>query len=85
MIMGKKIKEKEISEQTIREVMAHLGRATSERKKMTSADNGKLGGRPLKPLKKIACNCGGKGHDHKASCPRGRAIRYRQKHGLPLE
>ena len=41
------------------------------------------GGRPLKPLAEITCTCGrGEALEgHPTTCPRGRAIRRRQKAG----
>ena len=72
-----------------REAARLLGRARSDRKTLANREKGKyghLGGRPLKPLSEIACNCGaGSSTEHKASCLRGQAIRRRQKKGLPLE
>ena len=70
------------------EAARQLGSIRTERKAASSRENGKLGGRPrgtVKPLAEIECNCGGEGLNHKAGCPRGRAIRYRQAKGLPLE
>ncbi len=63
------------------EAAAALGRIKSERKTQAARENGKKGGRPLKPLEDIPCNCGGAGLDHKSTCPRGRRIRARQRKG----
>lgn len=71
---------------TRREAARMMGSATSERKRRTSAANGRLsknGGRPPLPLDQIACTCGrGDALDgHPTSCPRGRAIRRREAAG----
>ena len=68
----------------IREVMSLLGKSKSEKKLKALAENRKATLFKPKKLNEIACNCGGKKLDHKSTCPRGRAVRYRQKHGLPL-
>ena len=57
----------------------------SEKRAEASRENGRNGGRPLKALAEIPCNCdGGAGFDHRSTCPRGRTIRQRRKKGLPL-
>ncbi len=56
----------------------------SEKRVEASRENGKRGGRPPKLLEEIFCTCGGKGLDHKSTCPRGRTIRQRRKKGQPL-
>jgi len=64
-----------------------LGQIRTPKKAASSRENGKRGGRPagsVKPLGEITCHCGGEGLNHKAGCPRGRAIRYRKAKGLPL-
>jgi hypothetical protein len=67
-----------------REYARELGSVRSERKAQAARENGKKGGRQIKPLETIACTCGGEGLEHRSTCPRGRAIRYRRKKGLPL-
>ena len=67
-----------------REAARLLGRATSERKKRSSAANGRLvknPGRKPRPLDSFPCTCGGEGLDHKTTCPRGLAIYRRRKAG----
>jgi hypothetical protein len=68
----------------ISEAARAMGSVKSERKAAASRENGKKGGGQIKPLEKIACNCGGEGLEHKSTCPRGRVIRYRRKKGLAL-
>jgi hypothetical protein len=67
----------------IRRAMSVIGSRTSEVKAATARKNGKLGGRPrgtLKPLSEIACTCGAtEDAAHRATCPRGRTYRRRQK------
>ncbi len=67
----------------IRRAMTVLGSRTSEAKAAKARENGKLGGRPrgtLKPLSEFACTCGAtEDAAHKATCPRGRNYRRRQK------
>jgi len=71
------------SDEQRRAAAALMGSATSERKKQTSAANGRKAppgpGRTPKPLEAFPCTCGGSGLDHKSTCPRGQAIRRRQK------
>jgi len=64
---------------TASEAAAALGRIKTEKKAKQARENGKLGGRPLKRLEDIPCNCGGQGLEHRSACPRGRIIRQRQK------
>ena len=61
-----------------------LGSIKTEKKAATSRENGKLGGRPMKALADIPCNCGGEGLEHRSTCPRGRTIRQRQRKGLTV-
>jgi hypothetical protein len=69
---------------TASEAARALGCIRTEKKARSSRENGKKGGGQIKPLETIACNCGGEGLEHRSMCPRGRAIRYRLKKGLPL-
>jgi len=75
--------QQEPTPEEIARVLSHLGKRRSPKKAATSATNGRLGGRPQKPLAEIACTCGrGDALDgHPTTCPRGRAIRRRQKAG----
>jgi hypothetical protein len=42
-----------------------------------------MGGRPIKDLADIPCNCdGGNTMNHRSTCPRGRTIRQRIKRGV---
>jgi hypothetical protein len=63
-----------------------LGRIRTEKKAAAARENGRrYGGRPLKPLAQIPCDCGaGEAPEHKSTCPRGRTIRRRRKLGQPL-
>jgi hypothetical protein len=61
-----------------------MGSVRTEKKAGSSRENGKLGGRPLKRLEDIPCNCGSEGLEHKSTCPRGRTIRQRRRKGLSL-
>ncbi len=58
-----------------------LGSIKTEKKAASSRENGKKGGRPMKDLADIPCNCGGEGLTHKSTCSRGRTIRQRKKTG----
>lgn len=69
---------------TPEEAARALGSIRTEKKAASSRENGKKGGRPFLPLEAIPCNCGGEGLNHKSTCQRGKAIRYRQRKGLPL-
>ena len=46
---------------SLSEAARALGSVKSEKKAAAVRENGKLGGAPLKPLEKVACNCGGEG------------------------
>lgn len=61
-----------------------LGSIRTEKKAAASRENGKKGGAVMKRLADIPCNCGGEGLEHKSTCRRGVAVRYRTKKGLPL-
>lgn len=69
------------------EAARQLGSVRTAKKAAAARENGKAGGRPkgVKPLADLACNCGGEGLSHKATCPKGRAIRRRKKLGIPVE
>jgi len=69
---------------TASEAAAALGRIKTENKAKHAGENGAKGGRPYKPLEEIACTCGEGVEQHKSTCLRGRAIKYRQKRKLPL-
>ena len=68
----------------IRRALSYIGSIKTPKKAAASRRNGQLyGGRPVKPLSEIACTCG-RGdtlEGHPTTCPRGRAIRRRQKAG----
>lgn len=61
-----------------------LGQIRTAKKAAASRENGKKGGGQIKALASIVCNCDGEGLNHKTTCRRGQAIRYRTKKGLPL-
>jgi len=64
--------------QNRREITVRAGSVSTETKARASAENGKKGGRPEKPLESYPCTCGqcdsGQG---KTNCPRGRRAYYR--------
>jgi hypothetical protein len=70
------------------EAARELGSIKTEKKSATSAAN-IAGANPLKPLADIPCTCGGgdskKRSDHRGTCPKYRAIYYREKRNLPLD
>jgi hypothetical protein len=57
-------------------------------KKTASSRRNVVKANPLKLLAEIPCNCAGgeskARKDHKGTCPKYRAIRYREMRGLPL-
>lgn len=55
-----------------------LGSHSSERKTVAVSANGRKGGRPPRPLDEFACTCEDGVREHRAGCPRGRAIRRRE-------
>lgn len=61
-----------------------MGQSKSKKKMDAIAENAKIGGRPIKALNDIVCDCGATDENHTARCQRGRAIAYRKKHNLPL-
>jgi hypothetical protein len=63
-----------------------LGSIKTEKKAASSRENGKKGGRRIKALEDIPCICATDAGmiEHKSTCLRGRAIKYREKKGLPL-
>ncbi len=76
-------------EKKIREAMAILGARKSERKTAAALANGAATRFRAKPLSEIVCTCeGGESKvraDHRGTCARWRAIRYREMRGLPVE
>lgn len=56
-----------------------LGSIRTPKKAASSKENGVKGGRPKKAIDELPCTCGRQGTDHTAVCPRGRALRRRQK------
>lgn len=66
------------------EYAREIGSIKTEKKAAASRENGKKGGGKLKPLESLPCNCDGEGLNHRSTCRRGIAIRYRRKRGLPL-
>ncbi|MES2462250.1 MAG: hypothetical protein V4671_16815 [Armatimonadota bacterium] len=69
---------KPLSEEQRKAIAEGARRVWSERK--ASGETIKQG-RAATPLEEIPCTCGGEGLNHKSTCPRGRAIRRRQKAG----
>jgi hypothetical protein len=61
-----------------------LGSIKTEKKAASSRENGRRGGRRIKPLAEIPCTCGGSDLEHRSTCPRGKRIYVRRKTGLPL-
>lgn len=64
-----------------------MGSARTEAKAAASRENGKKAppgpGRPLRPINEIPCTCGKPDviDGHPTTCPRGQAIKRRQKAG----
>jgi hypothetical protein len=70
-------------EESRREAARLLGRVRTAKKAESSRRNAVLGGRPVKPLADIECNCGpGETGSHKSKCLRGQAIKRRLARGL---
>lgn len=73
-----------------RKAAAALGSIRSEKKAASSAKNGALAppgpGRSPAPLFSLACSCGAGDvtEGHKTSCPRGQAVKRRQREGRDL-
>ena len=57
-------------------------------KKTEASRRNIAGANPLKPLSEIACNCDGgasnRRADHRGTCPKYRAIRYREMRSIPI-
>jgi len=72
----------------VSEAARALGSIKTAKKSASSARN-IAGVNPLKPLSAIPCTCdGGESKvraDHRGTCARWRAIRYREMRGLPIE
>jgi hypothetical protein len=69
------------TDEEIRRTLSYVGSIKTPKKSAASAENGRLGGRPQKPLSEIPCTCG-RGDSmegHPTTCPRGLAIRRRRK------
>ena len=62
----------------LREAAQVMGEARSERKTLAARENGKQGGRPLKPLEQLPCTCGPDAAHHTSRCPRGKAVKRRE-------
>ncbi len=65
----------------MRRVMTYIGNIRTPAKVEASRRNGANGGRPRLPLSEIPCTCG-RGdalEGHPTTCPRGLAIRRREK------
>ncbi len=73
----------------IREAMAIIGARKSEKKTAAALANGAATRWPRKPLAEIVCTCEGgasvKRADHRGTCAKWRAIRYREMRDLPLD
>jgi hypothetical protein len=75
------------SEEARREAARLMGMATTEAKQRAARENGKKSrpgpGRTPTPLREIACTCLARDamEGHRWDCPRGQAIKRRQKAG----
>jgi len=70
----------EVSPEELRRALGYIGSIRTPKKAASSASNGRLGGRPAKPLSEFVCTCG-RGdvlEGHKTMCPKGRALRRRE-------
>lgn len=67
----------------VREYMRRIGSKKTASKAESSRRNGELGGREPLPLADIPCACGAGDAltGHRWDCPRGQAIKRRQKTG----
>ncbi len=63
----------------IRRVMSALGSIKSPEKAVTSARNGKNGGRKPKDISEVICTCGATGNQHKGTCAVYHAMRRAKK------
>ncbi len=87
-----RLRASNISDAEKRAAASVMGSIRTERKSSSSRDNlakrppEKLGGLTPKPLYSLTCSCGaGEALEgHKWSCPRGQAIKRRQKEGRDL-
>ncbi len=70
----------DVMQRALSEIMRQRGSVRSEKKAASSAENGKLGVRPARPLSEIPCTCsaGDSLTGHPSTCPRGLAIRRRR-------
>jgi len=78
--MTEKEERPQISPEELRRALGYLGSIKTPKKAASSASNGRLGGRPAKPLSEFVCTCG-RGdvlEGHKTTCPKGRALRRRE-------
>lgn len=62
-----------------------LGAIKTARKASSSAENGKLGGRPLIPIEQIPCTCATTTETHKWTCKRRRLQYERDKRAAIAE
>lgn len=79
---GMRETEKGTDQAVISRAMGLLGKRTSAKKAAAVRMNGAATRFQAKPLAELDCNCDALADDaHKATCPRGRAYRRRQKQG----